>query len=106
MSDAERQVKSVFPDAEPDTRTRRQRVLARLMARSPGWVHGPELCAPDCGGSEGLRRVRELRAEGFGIEKRPKAGSSAPEYRLVMHEDNEPKVREYEAGTLDIEGAT
>lgn len=50
-----------------------------------GWVDGHVLCHPALGGSEGLRRVRELRADGVDIEKRnhPDRGRSTVQYRLV-----------------------
>jgi hypothetical protein len=60
--------------------TRRANVLDRLKAQE--WVSGPDLCHPDVGGSEGLRRLRELRAAGYAIEKRKRMESDAYEYRL------------------------
>ena len=78
-------------DDEPDrlisTETRRANVLAFLMAHVNHWVPGPEIADPAVGGSEGLRRVRELREARFGghtIEVRRMSGSDAYEYRLVM----------------------
>ena len=53
---------------EPKRSTRKGQVLAAL--RSGSWVPGYELCTNECGGSEGLRRLRELRAEGWLIETR------------------------------------
>ena len=48
------------------------------------WHSGPELCHPRAGGSEGLRRVRELRAKGAIIEKRlQRKGNTTREYRLI-----------------------
>lgn len=35
------------------------------------------------GGSEGLRRLRELREDGYSIDRRPMKGSEAFEYRLI-----------------------
>ena len=48
------------------------------------WVGGPALANVACGGSEGLRRLRELRELGYVIEKR-KAHPSHNyfSYRLV-----------------------
>lgn len=50
-----------------------------------GWVDGYVLCKPELGGSEGLRRVRELRADGVDIEKRnhPDRGRATVQYRLA-----------------------
>lgn len=61
--------------------TRKQRVYDALKSRK--WTPGYELTHPSVGGTEGLRRLRELREEGFDIKKRPMAGSAAYEYRLV-----------------------
>ena len=48
------------------------------------WHDGPELTHPAAGGSEGLRRLRELRAKGYTIEMRLKAkGKTTRQYRLV-----------------------
>jgi len=47
------------------------------------WHDGPELTHPAVGGSEGLRRLRELRAKGYIIEMRRKAkGRTTRQYRL------------------------
>lgn len=61
--------------------TRKQAVLAALRPRR--WTPGHALTTPEVGGSEGLRRVRELRADGFDIKSRQIEGSSAFEYRLT-----------------------
>ncbi len=63
---------------EPKRSTRKGQVLAAL--RAGGWVPGHELCTHACGGSEGLRRLRELRAEGWKIETR--FVNDVAEYRL------------------------
>ncbi len=68
-------------------KTRRENVRKLLInppAGSDGWISGVTLCDPAIGGSEGLRRVRELRAEGWTIEKRRMANSDAFEYRLLL----------------------
>jgi hypothetical protein len=79
------------PFEEPDrlisTETRRANVLVFLTARANHWVPGPEIADPAVGGSEGLRRVRELREPRYGghvIEVRRMSGSDAYEYRLVV----------------------
>lgn len=50
-----------------------------------GWVDAWILHHPAIGGSEGLRRVRELRAEGHEIEmrKHPLKSRETRQYRLV-----------------------
>lgn len=64
--------------------TRRDSVL-RLL-KDGAWHKTMELNAPDIGGSEGTRRLRELRALGHAIEKRkakdPEDGTQW-EYRLT-----------------------
>ena len=47
---------------------RKARVLALLKAHQGRWIKGSAICHPDIGGSEGLRRLRELRADGWPIE--------------------------------------
>jgi hypothetical protein len=53
-----------------------------------GWVDGHVLCHPQIGGSEGLRRLRELRADGHRIERRhhPDKDRTDNQYRLVPAE--------------------
>lgn len=63
--------------------TARERVLAILKSRR--WTPGFTLTTPAAGGSEGLRRLRELRAQGYDIKRRKIEGSTAYEYRLVGH---------------------
>lgn len=47
------------------------------------WHDGPELTHPAVGGSEGLRRLRELRAKGYVIDMRRKAANrTTRQYRL------------------------
>jgi hypothetical protein len=61
------------------------RQLAVLSVLKDGqWHDGPELTHPEVGGSEGLRRLRELRAKGYMIEMRIKAkGKTTRQYRLA-----------------------
>jgi len=83
---------------ERDT-TRRDRVLKALEYAAQhqqlrfqsidepardGWVDGYLLCHPGIGGSEGLRRVRELRAADQPIEVRPHPvhGRTTRQYRI------------------------
>jgi hypothetical protein len=71
---------------EPRPGSRRAKVLARLLDTPGVWVLGHELAAPEVGGSEGLRRVRELREGGWPIERRPASRglSTSWEYRLAV----------------------
>ena len=69
----------VFREELPDRQRRVYDVL-----KDGQWHDGPELTHPGAGGSEGLRRLRELRAKGYTIEMRRKAkGRTTRQYRLV-----------------------
>jgi hypothetical protein len=60
--------------------SRRENVLSLL---SDGSWHGTaEICSVNVGGSEGCRRLRELRKHGWTVEKRRKTDSTQFEYRL------------------------
>lgn len=50
--------------------TRKDQVLVYLLERRGHWVNGPDLANERVGGSEGLKRLRELRAEGHLIQDR------------------------------------
>jgi len=67
--------------------TRRELVLEALKGPNGlggWWVTGPELANAEIGGSEGLRRLRELRADGWPIEDRahPDSTRDVRQYRL------------------------
>ncbi len=67
--------------------TRREQVLARLQDADGAWVDGADLSNAECGGSEGLKRLRELRQPlhgGHDIKMRQKPGSDQFQYRLVV----------------------
>jgi hypothetical protein len=75
--------------------TRKEQVLERLQDAMDtaeieddpemGWVDGPDLSNEKCGGTEGMRRLRELRAEGWPIEDRhhPDPNRDIWQYRLL-----------------------
>lgn len=66
--------------------TRKQRVLNALRladAFGQPWVAGHVIASPTVGGSEGLRRLRELRADGHRIEMRTRGRTATREYRLL-----------------------
>lgn len=69
----------------PSHLTRREQVLRLLRSKNGGWVDGPELANEQVGGSEGLKRVRELRLEGYDIQmrKHPNPARDIWQYRLV-----------------------
>ena len=63
---------------------RKREVYQALVNAKGDWVGGPALANVACGGSEGLRRLRELRELGYEIEKKkvdPKHNYYS--YRLV-----------------------
>jgi hypothetical protein len=57
------------------------------MERDGQWVDGPEIANERVGGSEGHRRLRELRADGWHIEERthPDPERSVWQYRIMVH---------------------
>jgi len=65
---------------DPKRGTRRWQVLVYLRARLGSWVPSHEMCTAEIGGSEGLRRLRELRTAGWPIETKVLDGG--PAYRL------------------------
>lgn len=67
--------------------TRRDQVLKRLQDARGEWVDGADLSNAECGGSEGLKRLRELRQPQFGghsIKMRQKPGSDQFQYRIEV----------------------
>jgi hypothetical protein len=66
--------------------TRRDQVLARLREANGEWVDGTELCTAEVGGSEGLKRLRELRQDGgydIKMRRHPSVDRDIFQYRLV-----------------------
>jgi hypothetical protein len=70
--------------------TRRGQVYLYLLTHVDQWIDGPELANEEVGGSEGLKRLRELRAEGerlrtYRVESRlhPDKTRDIWQYRLV-----------------------
>lgn len=74
---------------EPTRGTRKSAVLD-LLRSTDTWVDGSEIASPAVGGSEGLRRLRELReADGWPIEHRAHPDSAtAWQYRLAPAVDD------------------
>lgn len=67
--------------------TRRENVYNLLMSDG-GWHTTAEINSVEVGGTEGTRRLRELRARlsgGFVIEKRKAQGSTMWEYRIIQN---------------------
>lgn len=71
--------------------TRREQVLHKLQ-ETYDWTDGPDLANEQVGGSEGLKRLRELRMEGYRIEMRqhPDKARSIWQYRLIP--DGDPSL--------------
>jgi len=67
-------------------RTRKQQILDALIQARGNWVDGSKLATEEVGGSEGLRRLRELRASGYKIEERrhPDPRRDIWQYRYAM----------------------
>ena len=86
-----KEVDDGWPRIVPKANTRCWEVYQRLLWQSirldeeNTWVAGTELATVHCGGSEGLRRVRELRGR-FGwpiIREKDPAGKGRWRYRMA-----------------------
>ena len=78
-------------------KSRKEQVLERLRDLTNEWVDGSTLSTEQVGGTEGLRRVRELIEDGWPIEKRrhPSRVRGIWQYRLTSDErpeNKEPKL--------------
>jgi NurA-like 5'-3' nuclease len=64
---------------------RRVEVAEYLVDHFNEWVDGSEVSNERVGGSEGLRRLRELRSKEYGwiVERRKKPGSTQFQYKLI-----------------------
>ena len=65
--------------------TRKELVLQLLLQHKGEWVDGTRIASAEVGGSEGLKRLRELRQDGHDIRmrKHPDARRDIYQYRLV-----------------------
>ena len=65
--------------------TRKDKVLNLLRENLNVWIEGPRIASPEVGGSEGLKRLRELREDGHKIETKPHPNKKRDVwvYRLV-----------------------
>jgi hypothetical protein len=88
----------------PSDLTRKEQVFARLEAANGEWVDGPDLANAEVGGSEGLKRLREIRLDGYPIEmrKHPNPERDIWQYRLVREAEaalaTMKPITEYEPG--------
>lgn len=62
-------------------KTRKDKVHSYLK-KNRKYVPGYELTKPEIGGTEGLRRLRELRAEGVNIISRKNPNTNVWEYKI------------------------
>lgn len=65
--------------------TRKGQILRFLQERPDEWVDGNLLATEAVGGSEGLRRLRDLRSDGYLIQQRrhPDPNRDIWQYRLL-----------------------
>lgn len=66
----------------PRIRLSDRQAAVYAILRDGLWHATSEFLGPKVGGSEGMRRLRELKMKGFRIERRKIKGSSQWEYRL------------------------
>ncbi len=78
-----------------DNLTRKDQVLQLLKFHQGEWVDGPELANETVGGSEGLRRLRELIDEGYHIVSRrhPNPSRNIWQYKLMTAAVTSPMAR-------------
>ena len=76
--------------------TRKEQVLAVLRSNINQWVDGSALANEQVGGSEGLRRVRDLKNEGYLIQERPH-----PDHTRAVHQYRLVEQTTVDGGTSD-----
>ena len=72
----------LFQDGDRRVPTSKRRRAVAWLLSDLDWHSTAEINSPAIGGSEGTRRLREIRAAGSIIEKRRRADSDQFEYRL------------------------
>lgn len=72
--------------------SRKEQILEVLRENKGEWVDGTRLASPEVGGSEGLRRLRELRTDGYSIQQRrhPDPERGIWQYRLIDRAEVSP----------------
>jgi hypothetical protein len=60
----------------------RKETVHKYLKKNRKYIPGHELTRPEVGGTEGLRRVRELRADGINIITRKNPETGQWEYKL------------------------
>lgn len=85
-SSSRRRSREALDFVAPTLKTRRARVLDCLERGRDQWIPGEVLRSPAVGGSEALRRVRELTAAGHPIARKPIGGKRTSwMYKLVTN---------------------
>ena len=77
--------------------TRKQQVLDYLSAHQGEWVNGTELANEAVGGSEGLRRVRDLRNDGYNVLQRRHPDPQRSVYQYLLATTLVKPLREADA---------
>lgn len=72
--------------------TRKEEVLAHLTDHIGRWVDGSDLANEKVGGSEGLRRLRELQEEGHRISTRKHPDPSRDVWQYMLEPGSIKKV--------------
>jgi len=85
-------------------RTRKHQILELLIRERGSWVDGTRLSTEEVGGTEGLRRLRELRAEGYRIDERrhPDPRRAIWQYRYVTGPKVDPLRQETEPAPQEV----
>lgn len=60
----------------------RKDLVHQYLKKNRKYIPGHELTTAEVGGTEGLRRLRELRADGINIQSRKNTETGAWEYKL------------------------
>lgn len=88
--------------ANLSSQTRQEQILQALTHAEGRWIDGSELATETVGGSEGLRRLRELVADGVAIEKRrhPDPRRDVWQYRINPKLEPAPGMADHKFRTL------
>lgn len=84
--------------------TRKDQILLYLQGRAGEWVDGNLLATEEVGGSEGLRRLRDLRNDGYRIQQRrhPDPNRDIWQYRLLTKSPEITPLKDNAPLNMDI----
>lgn len=68
------------------------RALALNVINGTPWIPVYDICTPQIGGSQGDRRLRELRMKGWPIQKRRIKNGDAYEYALQIEKEKASQI--------------